>query len=248
MLWGQRYISFFCLQCGRVSDLIFLHPCLCLSVTGLCPPLEKRLLPITVHSSTWLLLHHSSHPPGPDQTAHPLLRRYSRGLRRGERSARKHAGLSLISWSRLMKRMKGNFEGLPLGIALLISVPKEGTLMTLCISWPTVHITFAVWVEITVEKKKTKNKKWGWTAMEIYAGLSNHGEINFIACSKHLRSFGGMSGQGENLKLFMLRHDGWFRSLRSFVHTLNIRWSSATELRNRIKRSSFSHFSENGKR
>lgn len=84
--------------------------------------------------------------------------------------------------------------------------------------------------------------------MEIYAGLSNHGEINFIACSKHLRTFGGMSGQGENLKLFMLRHDGWFRSLRSFVHTLNIRWSSATELRNRIKRGSFSHFSENGKR
>lgn len=84
--------------------------------------------------------------------------------------------------------------------------------------------------------------------MEVYAGLSNHGEIHFIACSKHLRSFGGMSGQGENLKLFMLRHDGWLRSLRSFVHTLNIRWSSATELRNRIKRGSFSHFSENGKR
>lgn len=50
--------------------------------------------------------------------------------------------------------------------------------------------------------------------MEIYAGLSNRREINFIACSRHLRSFGGMSGQGENLKLFMLQHDGWFRSLR----------------------------------
>lgn len=105
--------------------LVFLHLCLSLSVTGLCPPLEKRLLPITAHSSTWLLLHHSSHPPGPDQTAHPLLRRYS------ERGVCEHAGLSLISRSRLMKRMK---ENSPLGIALLVFITKEGTLMTLCIS------------------------------------------------------------------------------------------------------------------
>lgn len=40
--------------------------------------------------------------------------------------------------------------------------------------------------------------------MEIYAVLSNHREINFIACSKHLRSFRGLLGQGKNLKLFML--------------------------------------------
>lgn len=54
--------------------------------------------------------------------------------------------------------------------------------------------------------------------MEIYAVLSNHREINFIACSKHLRSFGGMFGQGENHKLFMFEHDGWLRSLHSCVH------------------------------
>lgn len=98
---------------------------LSLSVTGLCPPLEKRLLPITAHSSTWLLLHHSSQPPGPDQTAHPLLRRYSEG------GVCEHAGLSLISGSQLMKRIR---ENLLLGIALLVFVSKERTLMTLCIS------------------------------------------------------------------------------------------------------------------
>lgn len=65
-----------CLQNEHVSDLLF-HSCF--SFAGLCPPMEKRLLRLRAHSSTWILLHHSSHPSGQDETTHPLLWRYSRG-------------------------------------------------------------------------------------------------------------------------------------------------------------------------
>lgn len=119
---------FFCLQCGRVSDLVFLHPCLCLSVTGLCPPLEKRLLPIAVHSSTWLLLHHSSHPPGPDQTAHPLLRRYSRGLRRGRMQRTQTCWIVPHFLVTANEKNEGKLWGVTFGNCTVDFCPQRGNL------------------------------------------------------------------------------------------------------------------------
>lgn len=70
--------------------------------------------------------------------------------------------------------------------------------------------------------------------MEIYSVLSNRREINFIACSKHLRSFGGMFGQGKILNcLYFNMMVGLDRS--AHLYTWNIRSSSAKELQNGIK-------------
>lgn len=64
-----------CLQNELVCDLVF-HSCF--PLVGLCPPLEKCLLRLRAHSSTWILLHHSSHPSEQDETTHTLLWRYSK--------------------------------------------------------------------------------------------------------------------------------------------------------------------------
>lgn len=46
------------------------------SFTGLCSPLEKRLLRVRVYPSAWILLHHSPNAPWGKKT-YPLLWRYS---------------------------------------------------------------------------------------------------------------------------------------------------------------------------
>lgn len=63
-----------CLLHEHVSEFVLRS---CFSLAGLCSPLEKRLLRLRAHPSTWILLHHSSHSPGRDEAAHPLLWRYS---------------------------------------------------------------------------------------------------------------------------------------------------------------------------
>lgn len=54
---------------------------ICFSLTGLRSPLEKRLLQLRAHPSTWILLHHSSNTSGQDKTTHSLLWRYSGGTK-----------------------------------------------------------------------------------------------------------------------------------------------------------------------
>lgn len=65
-----------CLQNKHMSEFVFLS---CISLAGLCSPLEKRILRLRAHPSTWILLHHSSNASGQDKTTHSLLWRYSKG-------------------------------------------------------------------------------------------------------------------------------------------------------------------------
>lgn len=92
--WGLNYLQGWissvccryslCLQADIVTNLFSI---LCLSLAGLCPPLEKCLLRLRAHSSTWILLHHSPQPSEQHKAAHPLLRRYSRGATVDDRSS-----------------------------------------------------------------------------------------------------------------------------------------------------------------
>lgn len=51
--------------------------------SGLCSPLEKRLLRLGAHSPSRILLRHSSNTAGQDQAAHPLLWRYQPNVNQG---------------------------------------------------------------------------------------------------------------------------------------------------------------------
>lgn len=70
--------------------------------------------------------------------------------------------------------------------------------------------------------------------MEIYAVLSNHREINFIACSKHLRSFGKMFGRGKNLNCLCFNMMVGLGG-STHLYTSNIRSPVAKKLQNQIK-------------